>query len=104
MDHQRVYRLLEEQYVERNPDQSLHAAVREGIAFDLIRLEQQNNMSSIQLGVFKKLQDRTGLDTELCSWAVDTWLKGLGGTATRRKKGIQIQLISSFKEKGNYIL
>ena len=101
LDHQRVYRLLEEQYVERNPQiVSLHAAVREGVAFDLIRLEQQNNMSSIQLERFsKKLQDRTGLDTELCSWAVDTWLKALGGTATRRKRGIQISINSNSSKR-----
>ena len=94
LDHQQIYRLLKEHYVERNPQiVSLHAAVREGIAFDLIRLEQQNNMSSIQLERFsKKLQERTGLETELCSWSVDTWLKALGGTATRRKKGIQISV------------
>jgi hypothetical protein len=102
LDHRRVYRLLEEQYSERTPKiVGLHAAVREGIAFDLIRLEQQKNMSSIQLERFsKKLQERTGLETELCSWAVDTWVKGLGGTAKRRKKGVQIQaLINPHRKK-----
>ena len=101
LDHQQIYRLLKEHYVERNPQiVSLHAAVREGIAFDLIRLEQQNNMSSIQLERFsKKLQERTGLETELCSWSVDTWLKALGGTATRRKKGIQISVNYQIQRK-----
>ena len=37
-----MYRLLQEKYPDRNAQLvGLHAVVREGIAYDLIRLEQQ---------------------------------------------------------------
>ena len=107
LDHQQVYRLLLEKYPERNAQiVALHATVREGIAYDLIRLEQQKNMNSSQLERFsKKLQDRTGLEKEVCAWSIDTWVKSIGGTATRRNRGIQIQkFINPHKKKKIYPL